>query len=114
MVDRPTMLSVCIAFVSLETNDLKVVFEYEHTVNAEPLLIYASFLNLSPEVMTEFMFQAAVPKVTSRKCEPSFILQSHMYLFFLLELQIAIATSIFKYNTSGWNCHSEIDYYSSG
>jgi hypothetical protein len=42
------------------------VFEYEHAIHAEQLHMNASFLNVSAEVMTDFMFQAAVPKVTSR------------------------------------------------
>jgi hypothetical protein len=53
-----------LAFVPLETRDLKVIFDYEpFNMDTNSFSTGVIFQNLSSETMTDFVFQAAVPKV---------------------------------------------------
>ena len=56
------------SIVAYESNNLKVTFNFSKQQGNPQTVIEAHFSNKSPNVYTEFIFQAAVPKVCYLKC----------------------------------------------
>lgn len=54
------------SIVAFESSTLKIEFNFtKQPENPQATDIVASFTNLTPNVFTDFLFQAAVPKVSS-------------------------------------------------
>jgi len=57
------------SIVAFESSSLKIEFNFtKQSENPQTTDIVANFINLTPNVYTEFLFQAAVPKVRSQIC----------------------------------------------
>lgn len=57
------------SIVAFESSSLKIEFNFtKQPENPQTTDIVANFTNLSPNVYTDFLFQAAVPKVRSQTC----------------------------------------------
>lgn len=57
------------SIVAFESSSLKIEFNFtKQPENPQSTDIVANFTNLSPNLYTDFLFQAAVPKVRSQTC----------------------------------------------
>jgi hypothetical protein len=69
--------SVYPPFVAFESSSLRITFNFsKQPGNPQTTLVQATFTNLTPNVFTDFIFQAAVPKVDSD------VVQSAFFFFF--------------------------------
>ncbi|XP_062110258.1 AP-1 complex subunit gamma-2-like [Humulus lupulus] len=60
------------SIVAFESSNLKAVFNFSKTPgNPQTTLIQATFTNLSSEIITDFIFQAAVPKFLQLHLDPA-------------------------------------------
>ncbi|KAI8022036.1 AP-1 complex subunit gamma-2 [Camellia lanceoleosa] len=60
------------SIVAFETNSLKIIFNFSKAPgNPQTTIIQATFTNKSPNVYTDFIFQAAVPKFLQLHLDPA-------------------------------------------
>ena len=87
IVDLPFFLwtedngSVYPPLVAFQSSSLRITFNFsKQPGNPQTTLIQATFINLTPNVFTDFIFQAAVPKVNPD------VFQSASFLLFLYHM----------------------------
>jgi hypothetical protein len=87
---------------------LKILFEYTpYDPNKELFPIHASFTNISSGEISDFIFQAAVPKVRVIFLD---FKNFFLHFFFFSELQITNATTFFELDGSESIYNSGIEH----